>query len=414
MVESSPLSTQPNRPSILPRGILEYVAVFVRWRKLIVGTTLVIAILTAAYMWFLVPNVYESSATIRSSVVSQVGTSGLSSMLGGKGIGDIGGLLGLGQQRSDLEQYVGILQSETVLGDVVRRFGLQRDYEAKFFEDAVKRLRKDVSVTTSREMQLLTIAVPDTSPARAQQVCLALITLLDSVNRAMSRHNATSAREYLEIRYQQCVRELAGAEDSLRVFQIKYRVYDMKDQATASIKVAAELEGQIALKEVQANILARTLGAEDADARRMANEVDELKHQRQQLDKGLDVKSAFQSIIPFADAPQLGMEYFRRFRDVEIQQRLFALLYPMYEQSKVEEQRDSPSLLILDSPSLPQRKVRPQRSIITLLIGLFGGILCYVLSLLIEANRLHASMYPDRHALLTAAAGAMLPSLRKK
>lgn len=406
--ESSLSATRPTR------RFADYVAVLARWRTPIYLTVLVVGAIGAAYLWFLVPNVYESRAQIKSSVVTQVNASGLGSMLNVKGVGDLGGILGMASQRSDLDQYIGVLESRLVLNDIVTRFDLQRQYDAKYIEDAIKTLKENVKFTSDRESQLLTIAIQDTNPRRAQQMCERLIELLDSVNKSLSRRNAQSAREYLELRYRQCIRQLAESEDSLRVFQMRYRVYDMKDQATASIKVAAELEGEIAIKEVQAHLVAQALGAEDADAKRLASEVEELKRKRHQMDAGLDASGAFQSIIPFGDAPRMGMEYFRRFRDVEIQQRLFALLFPMYEQAKVDEQRNSPTLLVLDAPSLANRKVKPMRSIITLGLMFAAFIVMFLFALVIEDFRSYQQRRPAEYQKMRDSMRVLLPRFLTK
>lgn len=401
----------PSEPSDgVLSGLTTYIAILARWRTPIYLTTFIVGACTAAYLWYFVPNVYESKASIKSSIVSQINTSGLGSMLNVKGIGDIGGMLGIAGQRNDLDQYIAVLESESVLSEIVRRYHFQQEFHAKYFEDAVKAFSGNIKTASIREAQLLTIAVRDTNPQRAQRLCRDLIELLDSVNKSLSRRNAQSAREYLELRYAQCVRELESAEDSLRIFQMRYKVYDMKDQATASIKVAAELEGQIIMKQVQANMLSSSLGVDDADARRLNNEVDELKRQRRQMDNGMDLKSAFQSIIPFADAPQLGMEYIRRFRDEEIQQRLFTMLLPLLEQARVDEQRNTPTLLVLDEPTFPQRKVGPLRTILTLAVMFITFVFAFMIAVLLQKTQQFSNTQPEKHRAMKAALRKIAPA----
>jgi capsule polysaccharide export protein KpsE/RkpR len=371
-------STASDRQRGLPRTTVEYLALFLKWRRPILWFSSSTAVLTAAYLWFFVPNVYESKATMKPAITATLSGGGLSSLLNVKGVGDIGNMLGMGQSRSELEQYGGLMHGAGVLSEIVRRYDLQREFGEKYFEDAVKEFNDHVKTSVERETQIMTLSVEDTSAARAQRICTMILELADSVNRSLSRRTAQMTREYLDLRYEKCVKDLASAEDSLRVFQIRYRVLDMKDQATASVKIAAELEGHIAMKEVQADLAARTLGHDDADARRLANEVEQMKSQRRALDQGLDLKTAFNSIIPFASAPQVGLEYFRRFREVEIQQRLFALLFPLIEQARVDERRNTVGAMVLDPPSLPERKLRPKRTLITgaaFVVGILIGFL---------------------------------------
>jgi len=393
-----------------PRGFTAFVVVLARWRAPIFFISFGAAFAGAAYLWFFVPNQYESKASIKSASVAQLSASGFGSLLSAKGVGDIGGMLGMAQQRSDLDQYVAVLESESVLREVVKRFDLQREYGVKYSDDALKTFHDHVKFSSMHEAQLLSISVQDTSPRRAQRMCAVLVELLDSVNKNLARRNAQNAREYLELRYRQCAEELATAEDSLRIFQIRNKIYDMKDQATASIKVAAELEGQIVLKEVQANVASRSLGGDDADTRRLFGEVDELKKQRRQLDTGLNTQSAFQSIIPFGNAPQLGMEFFRRYRDVEIQQKLFALLFPMMEQARVDEERNTPTLLVLDAPSLPERKSGPKRTLLTVVVFFIAFIVAYCLAWLLEKIRRFRANDIEAFVVVRTSLSRLLPS----
>ncbi|GAH55535.1 unnamed protein product, partial [marine sediment metagenome] len=51
---------------------------------------------------------------------------------------------------------------------------------------------------------------------------------------------------------------------------------------------------------------------------------------------------------------------------------LLEFLYPQYEQARLQEARDEPTLLALDYPQVPQRKAKPKRLLIVLASGLFS------------------------------------------
>jgi uncharacterized protein involved in exopolysaccharide biosynthesis len=82
-------------------------------------------------------------------------------------------------------------------------------------------------------------------------------------------------------------------------------------------------------------------------------------------------------LVPFAEVPDLGAEYLHRYRDVEIQYRILQFLTPLFEQAKVEEQRSTPSVLVLDRAYPAERKSRPKRMLIVLgafFVGLISSI----------------------------------------
>ncbi len=47
---------------------------------------------------------------------------------------------------------------------------------------------------------------------------------------------------------------------------------------------------------------------------------------------------------------------------------------PLFEQDKIDEKKEMPSVIILDSPNLPEKKTKPKR-IIIVLIGLVSTFL---------------------------------------
>ena len=63
-------------------------------------------------------------------------------------------------------------------------------------------------------------------------------------------------------------------------------------------------------------------------------------------------------------APEIGVEYIRLKRDVEIQNKIFELLTTLYEQAKIEEAKDTPTIQILDRAVPPEKKYKPRRMIL--------------------------------------------------
>jgi tyrosine-protein kinase Etk/Wzc len=64
--------------------------------------------------------------------------------------------------------------------------------------------------------------------------------------------------------------------------------------------------------------------------------------------------------VPFSRVPDLGGEYIRRYREVEIQYKILQFLTPLYEQAKVEERRQTPSVVVLDRAGPAERKSKPK------------------------------------------------------
>ena len=65
--------------------------------------------------------------------------------------------------------------------------------------------------------------------------------------------------------------------------------------------------------------------------------------------------------------PLLGVTYADLYRKTKVQEAVFETLTEEYELAKVQEAKEIPSVKVLDSPNVPERKSFPPRTLITLL-----------------------------------------------
>jgi len=76
------------------------------------------------------------------------------------------------------------------------------------------------------------------------------------------------------------------------------------------------------------------------------------------------------------DSPQLQLELERLMRDVEIQTQVFITLQQQYELARIEEVKETPSVVVLDKGKPAAEKDSPKRKLVVILcifIGLFFG-----------------------------------------
>ena len=72
--------------------------------------------------------------------------------------------------------------------------------------------------------------------------------------------------------------------------------------------------------------------------------------------------------------PPLFAEYYRLFREVEIQQEIYKVLYPQFEQQKLNFNEINSGLSLIDEPTLPTYKFYPKRAFIVIAFFLLGFI----------------------------------------
>ena len=108
------------------------------------------------------------------------------------------------------------------------------------------------------------------------------------------------------------------------------------------------------------------LNTNHPDIENIKKENSELSKKMNELEYGANVIGYKKSnLFPvLADVPELGVELVRLKREVEIQNTLFVFLTQQYEEAKIKEAKDTPTVQILDYPQKPQLKSAPKRVLI--------------------------------------------------
>lgn len=354
--------------------LLDFLHVITRYRKFI-SRFVVLCTLGAIILALVLPKWYKSTASVFPAEKADLfgGIEGIASFA--KALSPSKALSALGSN-PETDRYIAILKSGTVLGAVIQKFDLVHVYDITSYpvEKTVKELLSNVDFNVEPEGNL-TVTVYDEDPQRAANMANYFVEMLNKTNSELSVQNAKGNRVFIEARYEKNLVDLRASEDSLKAFQKKYGVIALPEQTEASIKGAAEIIGQLALKEVQVGVLRRSLSTDNPSVQAAQIEVDELRKKLGEMNTGVGMGANDPRVfVPFKQIPDLGAEYIRRYRDVEIQYKILQFITPLYEQAKVEERRETPSVLVLDTAAPAERKAKPKISLYAL-IGLVGSLL---------------------------------------
>jgi tyrosine-protein kinase Etk/Wzc len=363
---------------------------FISW--FVLSITVVVTVIA-----LLLPKWYKSTASVFPAEKADLlgGLEGMASVA--KALSPARALSALGGN-PEADRYLAILKSGKVLGAVIDKFDLVHVYEITAYpgEKTMKELLNNTEVTLEPEGNI-TISVYDRDPQRAADMANYFVEMLNKTNSELQVQNARGNRKFIEDRYTKNLADLAAGEDSLKAFQKKYGVIAMPEQTEASIKAMAEINAQLALKEVEANVLRRTQSAESPAVMAAEIQVEEIRRKISDMNSGRGQSARDMNVlVPFSRMPDLGGEYIRRFREVEIQYKILQILTPLYEQAKVEERRQTPSVIVLDRAGPAERKAKPKISLYALMAFVFSLLIALVIVFLREmVIKLRAS-HPER------------------
>ncbi len=377
-------------------GVMDFLSVVTKHRKFIsrfvLGATVLVAVVA-----LLMPKWYKATAVVFPAPQSELlmGLEGISSLFRSFSPGrTLSSLTG----PTEAERYVAILQSETALMDVISKYNLTEVYEIKRYprEKTMKELldNMDFGYGDGGELE---ISVYDKDPIRSMMMANYFVDVLNQINADLSAQNARAIRAFVEERYTKLLEDIQMAEEGMRAFQDEHGVVAVPEQIEVTIRSLAEVTAELEMQKVRANVLRRTMGADNPLYSEAILNAQELQKKIKEMKAGFSTESDEANVlIPLQLAPELAMEYVRLYRDLEIQNKILEFLTPLYEQAKVDEKRQTPSVVVLSYASMPERKAKPKVSLYALITLVTTTLLSLMVVFGIETVQRLRTLHPDR------------------
>ena len=373
--------------------LLDYWQVIYARKKTIIALCTVVV--TAALIVSLqLPKIYESTATLLPQLESNE-MGGLGALLSATGAGGTAQSLGIslpGAPATPLDIFLAMLKSRIMADDVIRTFNLMEEYQTKTSEDARRKLQGDTMISVTKE-KVIKVTVESTSPQLAADLANFYVSNLDHLNQTLSVSKASHNRKFIEQRLTETKVSLVKAEEELRDFQTKNKTVAVEAQSKAMIEAAAHLQAQIAAQEVQLRAMSTYLSPDNLQLLPLNSSLQELRKQLSMMETGKGGKGTLDGdrLHPaMISVPALALDYGRLLREVKVQETLYTLLTSQYEQAKLAEARDTPTVQVLDQAVPAEKKSKPSIRMNVMIAGLFslfvGTFLAFFLEYLQRAK----------------------------
>ena len=396
METKQPFENVPTGRSNTGSSLIDFIVVVVKFRWFLF---LFIFIITASATIYalLAPKWYKASASVLPAEQTDFlsAFSGISSLV--KGFSPSKGLAAL-TGNTELDRYMAILKSATITDDIIKKFNLRAEYELEdtYYENVVKAFLNNLDLNIEDEGNLV-VSIYDKNPQKAADMVNYMIDQLNEINTRLSVTNAKANREFVEKRYLENKKDIEDLEDDMQDFQEKYGVVAVPEQLESTVKVMSEIYGDLYKKEVAVNVIRRTYGDNSPLLKQLETEVNELKKKINTINEGTTVTDSVNLIIPFKKAPELANKYFKIYQNLEIQYKILEFVQPMYEQAKVEEVRNTPSVLVLDRAGPPERKARPRGSIYFIISLFSSSFIGLIIVFSLEGINRMKQIAPDKY-----------------
>ncbi|MBV6419484.1 MAG: hypothetical protein DAHOPDDO_00705 [Ignavibacteriaceae bacterium] len=361
----------------------------INW-KAIVKYTIGSAVVIFLYLFIISPVTYNAPVTILPPPETDQ-ISGIGSLLSGSGVGDfLTGKFAPGNSQLFLQ----ILKSRTAAEYVIRKNKLLEFYGEDSEYDAVKKINSDLQLDLSKE-GIITLAVNlstgflpkifsdiDSIKNLSAQVSNSFVEALDSINREKVSYRAKRAREYIEAQLLQTKAELDSAEFKLMEFQKANKTISLPEQLESAIESAAKLKAEIVNTEIEIALLEPNSRPDNKNLLALKKKLTQLQNEYEKFDIDSD-----DFLIAFSDVPELGMQLSKLLRNVKIKNEVYILLQQQFYKEKIQENRDVPTIDVLDEAIPPKKQVSP-RLIYNTVVGSIFALLVLSLIFIIKEKKI--------------------------
>ncbi|MGE5811833.1 MAG: hypothetical protein ACM339_10040 [Ignavibacteria bacterium] len=340
----------------------------------ILKVTVIATLLLFLILFFIYPITYQSPISILPPEKDNQ-TIGLGTLLSGQ---DFSSLLTGGSSNVSSQLFAQILESRTAALYVVKKYDLVDYYNSDNVYEAAKKLTEDLNIDITKEgilklyVEVRTSFFPmifeniDSVKKFSAALSNSYVEALDIINREKLSSRAKKARQYIEDQLITTKLRLDSVELGLMQFQEKNKTISLPEQVSAAIDAAAKLKAEIVKTEVEIGFLQPNLREDNQTLLSLKSKLQELKDQYEKMELGNQ-----DYLLAFKEVPELGRELASLLREVKIQNEVYLLLQQQYYKEKIQENKDLPTVEILDEAIPPLKASGPRVFFATVTGGIF-------------------------------------------
>jgi tyrosine-protein kinase Etk/Wzc len=370
----TPSHARPSDAGLSSMRLRDYAALLFAHTKFI-GAFVLAGVALAAAVSLVMPRVYTAQAILMPPEDAAKQNLLLQSLGNAAGIGGLGALSNA-TNASDL--LLDMLKSRTVAESLIVMQSLapvllsesQREKpEPEKTELALAALKETarfsssktgyLTIEVSRQTAWFSFSAADDDSARlhAAQMANGFVAALDKTNRRLANAKYLYNTSYVAAQIDIAKSELDSAFARFERFQKTRKAVSISDQMKLQLETAARLKAQILSEEVQLDLLQRDRQPSDFTVQETRTRLAELRRKYDELSSGRSGGSA----MGFETAPALAREYAEYYREVKIQEEVYALLKQLYYKDRLQGFRDTPTVVALDSARIPFKRTSPKR-----------------------------------------------------
>lgn len=294
-----------------------------------------------------------------------------------------------------------ILQSETLAERVIKKANLlpylfpkrwdseKKEWKTKFDEKVPTEkmgmavLKRMIKIKSTDNDPTITISVTTRNPELSPMIANTYTKELEEYLKLNSFSTVQKSRIFLEGKLKDAKEELENLKKGLADFQLENGVFDLDQQAEASMTAYNELALRLNKKETERAYTQSISSSMNPKVQNLGMQIDAIKAKMNSLKNGggsdgfidntAGSSGRTQNFLPLNRISQLRMQLQKLVHDIEIQQKTYDLLIDSYEKITIQEAKEKIFVTVLDQAEVP---IKPdsKRTLIKIFLAIFGGV----------------------------------------
>ncbi len=371
-------------------SLLDLVAVLVRHKWLIVGTTFAaaIGILIFSIISLVLPsdisplpNYFKATAEV---LITEESGTNLQSVLGNSQLASLAGLSGAGGGSSNGELALSLLTSRTVLDQIVNEFNIIERYEIEESPRARSRqvVREMMESNLEPETGILSVSIQHIDPAFARDVTNRLVEILNGRFQELGVDQNRSRANLLERKISEVDEEILQLEQQIKEFQRRYGAFNVQSMVEEQVAMRGRIRSDLVLKEIEISTYEDFSTINDPVLQRLRTERDNLRQLLREMEEGF---SEFSTGLPSQqELPELAAEFARLQREAQVQQQIYTTLRQQYELAQLSLEGEERTFQILELAEVPDQKAGPSRAMISIITTITAFFVSVFLAFVLE------------------------------
>lgn len=272
----------------------------------------------------------------------------------GGALASLGALAGLAGSAAGIktsgDQYVSLMQSDTVSDRLIDSFKLMDAYRAQFRVDARMMLATRVRIELGKKDGVISVEVDDSDPARAAAMANRYVEEMRRMAGEFALSEAQHRRVFFEQELKRTRERLTQSQRDLQASG--FNPGALRAEPKAAGELYARLRADFTAAEMRLQVLRGSLAESTPEVQQQASIVASLRSQLAAAEASTDFSR--------------GPDYIGRYREFKYQETLFDLVARQYELARLDEAREGALIQVIDPATPPERRTKPKRTNIAL------------------------------------------------